>query len=485
MHDLIARLRSLAWLALSLALVSSLGAARAADWPVFGHDPSRSGVDAGDRILTLANVGLLRARWQISFGTPTDAAPIYLESVRVGRGTRPMLFLTARSGTTFGIDAATGRIAWHFVTHGPNITTSAPAADPSGTAIYVPGVDGFVRKLDAATGRELRAPGFPVQVTRLTQREKDASELNVGNGYLYATTSGYDGDAPYYDGHVVAVRLSDGLTHVFNSLCSRQRALPDGRSCPNSDSGIWSRGGAVVDPDPAMRGAIYAATGNGLFDATSGGDDYGDSVLSLTADAGRLLGNYTPADYTQLDDGDTDLGSTSPAMLPRQSASRTPLMLAQGGKDAIFRLVNRAPLPGVAGELSEMQLPRSLFATPAVWTAGGRTIIVLGFSNAVQAYALVTDGSGRSRLANMWTSQPGQTGGEGTSPAISNGIVFVAFDNALVALDVRNGKLLWSSAQAGAGRTIGSVHWESPIVVDGRVYCADENGRLTAYGLPE
>ncbi|MBV8654431.1 MAG: PQQ-binding-like beta-propeller repeat protein, partial [Candidatus Eremiobacteraeota bacterium] len=34
-----------------------------------------------------------------------------------------------------------------------------------------------------------------------------------------------------------------------------------------------------------------------------------------------------------------------------------------------------------------------------------------------------------------------------------------------------------------AMRTIGGVHWESPIVADGRVYCPDENGRLTAYEL--
>jgi len=35
----------------------------------------------------------------------------------------------------------------------------------------------------------------------------------------------------------------------------------------------------------------------------------------------------------------------------------------------------------------------------------------------------------------------------------------------------------------GAGRTIGPVHWESPIVVNGWVYCSDENGQLTAYAL--
>ncbi|HLX25616.1 MAG TPA: PQQ-binding-like beta-propeller repeat protein, partial [Candidatus Cybelea sp.] len=324
------------------ALIAAVLASTLSSWPVFGHDPARSGVDVGDRTLAPANVGLLRARWQISLGTVADSAPILLDRVVVAGVAREMLFQTAKNGVTYGIDAATGRILWRFSTRGPNITTATPAADPSGKAIYVPGVDGFVRKLDAATGRELRAPGFPARVTLMTQTEKDASGLNVANGYLYATTSGYDGDAPPYDGHVVSVRLSDGSTHVFNSLCSRDRSLPTPTSCNQSDSGIWSRAGAVVDPDPSMQGRVYAATGNGDFNANTGGHNYGDSVVSLTADAGRLLGNYTPSNFDQLEANDTDLGSTGPAMLPRQNGSSTPLLLVQGGKDSIFRLVNRA-----------------------------------------------------------------------------------------------------------------------------------------------
>jgi len=466
------------------ALIAAVLASTLSSWPVFGHDPARSGVDVGDRTLAPANVGLLRARWQISLGTVADSAPILLDRVVVAGVAREMLFQTAKNGVTYGIDAATGRILWRFSTRGPNITTATPAADPSGKAIYVPGVDGFVRKLDAATGRELRAPGFPARVTLMTQTEKDASGLNVANGYLYATTSGYDGDAPPYDGHVVSVRLSDGSTHVFNSLCSRDRSLPTPTSCNQSDSGIWSRAGAVVDPDPSMQGRVYAATGNGDFNANTGGHNYGDSVVSLTADAGRLLGNYTPSNFDQLEANDTDLGSTGPAMLPRQNGSSTPLLLVQGGKDSIFRLVNRASLPGVGGELQELNLPGALFSAPAVWTdAQKRDWIYLGFSNIVLAYRVVTQG-GKTQLVLAWQKQPGSTSGEGTSPVVSNGMVFVAFDGALVALNAFNGRELWSSAKSSAIHTIGPVHWESPIVVNGHVYCSDENGNLTAYGLP-
>jgi outer membrane protein assembly factor BamB len=465
---------------------SAFSPAAAADWPVFGHDAARSGVDAGDVVLNVKNVHKLRARWQISFGAGVvaDSTPILLDSVPFRGKARRMLFQTAKNGMTFGIDAFSGHIVWRFATHGPKITNSTPAADPSGTAIYVPGVDGFVRKVDAATGRELSAPGFPDLITRMRQTEKDASPLNIANGYVYATTSGYIGDAPPYDGHVVSVRLSDGSRHVFNSLCSNYRKLPTPASCSYSDSGIWSRGGAVVDPDAAMNGEVYVATGNGNFDANQSGFNYGDSVIGLTGDALGIVGNYTPADYQHLDQYDLDLGSTSPALLPRQANSSTPLMLVQGGKDQILRLVDRNPLPGVAGELQEISVSWPLFSTPAVWTdAANRTWIFLGFSQAVDAYRLTAAGS-TSRLAGIWQSTAGQTGGEGTSPVVSNGIVFVAFDNALIALDAVSGHELWTSAMPSAGKTIGPVHWESPIVVNGWVYCSDENGSLTAYALP-
>jgi outer membrane protein assembly factor BamB len=233
-----------------------------------------------------------------------------------------------------------------------------------------------------------------------------------------------------------------------------------------------------------MNGRIYAATGNGDFDANTGGHNYGDSLLSLSADVSRLIGSYTPTDYTQLQDGDVDLGSTSPAILPRQPSSRTPLMLVQGGKDAILKLLDREHLPGVGKELQLINLPDGLFSTPAVWSdSRNGAWIFMGFPSVIQAYRLRTDAQGVSRIVGVWQSHAGQTGGEGTSPVVANGIVFVAFDGAIVALDALTGMELWSSARRSAVRTIGPVHWQSPIVVNGWVYCSDENGQLTAYSL--
>jgi hypothetical protein len=477
--------RSLLTLAAVAGLLSgTLLPAGATSWPVFGFDPARSGFNTAEHTLTVGNVHRLRERWQVSLGADADSTPILLDKVRVGREEIPMLFQTTKNGVTLGIDARNGKIVWHFTTHGSTVTNSTPAADPSGRSIYVPGIDGKVHKVSAAKGREEHAPGLPARITRLPLTEKDASPLNVANGYLYAVTSGYYGDAPPYDGHVVAVDLSTGKTTVFNSLCSTYRKLIKANTCSQQRSGIWGRGGAVVDPDSSMNGRIYASTGNGQFDAGSGGDNYGDSLLSLGEDLSGLLGSYTPTDYQQLENGDTDLGSSSPGILPDQASSQTPYMIVQGGKDAILRLLNRAALPGLGGELQEVDLPGGLFSAPAVWTNGSNNAwIFLGFSSEVVSYQLQTNPSGVSQLASGWQVSPGNSSGEGSSPVVANGIVFVAFNDALVALNAANGNELWSSALKSAHGNIGSIHWQSPIVVNGSVYCSDESGNLTAYSL--
>jgi outer membrane protein assembly factor BamB len=434
----------------------------AANWPVFGGDPGRSG-NAGDRLLTTTNVVGLKLRWRINLGDVADSAPI-----AVGNH----LFLTSKNGTTYALNASDGRIVWRFNTHGPNITTSVPAYDSSTKALYVPGVDGFIRKLDPATGHELRGPGFPAQITPAPETEKNASALNIANGYLYAQTSGYFGDAAPYVGHVVAIRLSDGIKNVFNSLCSSQHRLINPQSCSQQRSGMWSRSGVVVDPDPSMGGRIYVATGNGAFNASEG--DYGDSVLSLSFDAGHLLSYYAPNNYSELEASDLDLGSSSPALLPREAGSATPLMAVQGGKDAILRLLNRIHLGGIGNALQNVNLSDKLFSAPAVWSDHGMTLVIIDLSDGVYAYKMVTE-NGRSRLAKAWQTDVASTY-EGTSPIVSSGIVFVAGSSALVALDAKDGHRLWS-------HIVGRIHWESPIVANGTLYCSDEDGNVTAFGL--
>jgi outer membrane protein assembly factor BamB len=442
------------------ACALTVAVARADDWPVFGHDPARSGT-AGGQALSTANVARLRERWHVELGDVADSAPIVV---------RDRLYATARNGTTYAIDASSGRIVWRFTTNGPKITTSSPAFDASADALYAPGVDGFIHRLDPKSGQELRGNGFPAQITAAPQTEKHASPLNVANGYLYAQTSGYLGDATPYVGHVIAIRLRDGKRQVFNVLCSGRHELITPQSCAAQRAGLWSRSGVVVDPDPSAGGRIYVATGNGPFDAGAG--HYGDSILALSADAGHLLASYTPSNAAKLESTDLDVGSSSPVLLPRQANSKTPLLAVQGGKDTILRLFDRMQL---GRELQHIELGDQLYSAPAVWNDRRRsTWVFLGLGDGVYAYRVTTQ-EGRSRLESAWHARLPE--GEGGTPVVGGGIVFVALSGALVALDAQTGRRLWT------GSAIGPIHWESPAIADGAVYCSDERGRLTAYGL--
>ena len=431
------------------------------DWPLDEHDAARSGVSK--ETAGAAGPLTLTQLWQTSIGDVADTSPIEWNG---------MLFLTVHNGTTYGISAASGQKLWTFTTSGNGITTSEPAYDTSGGELYAGGVDGKIHQLNPTTGAEDTSHGFPVTITLATGTEKDASPLNVANGYVYAQTSGYNGDAPPYVGHVVAISTSNGQLHVFNTLCASQTALINPSTCNQSDSGLWSRAGPVVDPDAQMGGAVFAATGNGTYAPGSG--DYGDSMLALKADMSSLLSYYAPSDALQLQQSDLDLGSTSPALIPRQTTSNTPLMAVQGGKDKILRLIDRSNLTG-GTPLQSITLDAKVYSAPAIYQSpGGVVYVYVGLADGMYAYALSSIG-GSSQLTQVWKANL-TLGGEGTSAAVRAGVVYVAASNQLVALNATTGATLGSA-------TIGGVHWESPMIARGIVYVTDESRNLTAFQI--
>lgn len=468
------------WLKAGVAAAAAVGAATAATaatWPTFDGNASRAAWLNSDTSIGPQNVKTLTRRWSIALDNVADSTPIYVEQPRSrGRTAPPMLYQTDRRGTTYGIDAASGTIVWRFKAAGPKITQSTPVLDPSGSAIYVPATDGYVHKVDVLSGAEVSAPGFPVRITLDPKREKDAGALNLANGYLYAATLGYIGDGPPYQGHVVSVQLSDGTTNVFNSLCSNVQMLLAPTQCSSERSGIWARAAVVVDPDASMDGRVYVTTGNGPFSPSE--FDYGDSVIALSADGSMIEDSFTPSDYVQRAENDLDLGSTAPAMLPPVPNSSTPLLAVQGGKGRMFYLFNRARLGGVGGELQVVHLKGDLMTAPATWQdPSGRAWVFVGQPSGVRAFTVVTDNS-FSQLQPVWDAHV-----HGTSPVVTNGLVFVASTGAVRALSAANGSVLWSSTDSGVGGTIGNIHWQSVVVADGAVYVSDLSGNLTAYAL--
>jgi len=468
------------------------------DWPVFDHDAQRSGVNSAETAITADSAGRLRRAWTQALPEKSGGSPILLSSVPMpGGGTRDLLYLTTSHGTTLALDAATGDVVWNQTTSGPTVSNQScqicatPAADPSRRWVYAAGNDAAVHRYDAASGDEDRTPPWPVTITLMNGYEKRSSALNVANGMLYVALSGYFGDFGPYVGHVLAIRLDDGSVHIFNVLCSDQGQLLASRSivpsatasCDKREAGVWARSGVVVDQSGGPTdGTVYFASGNGPFDADRGGPDYGDSVMHTSGDASRLIDSYTPSNYQQLDEGDVDLGSTAPALLPTQPQSATPYLAVQGGKDSVLRLLDRSKLGGVGSELQQISLAAGrVMAAPAAWAdpQSNAAWVFVAADQTLIGLRVETDASGSTSLSSQW-----RISGSYTSPIVAGGLLVVAGSDGVFARDPHNGNALWSSAQQSAGGGIGPVHWQGPVVANGCLYIADENAMVSAYCLP-
>ena len=461
---------------------SNMPASRKTDWVRFGFDPARSGVNPEEKTITPGTVGGLHRLWSTNLPDTADSSPALLHDLEVSGKTRDVLYTTTKDGRIVALDAGSGKLLWSHKPSGPDLTTSSPVVDPSKKLVFSYGLDGSLHKYAAATGKEQKEGSWPARITTMPDTEKESSALNIADGLVYVTTSGYLGDAPPYQGHVVAVDEASGRSEVFNSLCSDIRRLLSDGGCSSQHSGIWGRGGAVVD---SATNSVFTTSGNGPFDADSGGNDYGDSVLKLGKDDLRLRDSYTPEDYRRLQEQDADLGSVSPALLPEIPESKTPYLLVQGGKDGKLRLIDRKNLsdsggPGhVGGALQVIDSAGcGTFTQPVVWKGGGRTRLIVAGNCALASYRVQTDDGGKSSLKLDW-----KTDDQSTTPVLAGGVLFAATDGDLQALDPNTGRHLWSSNQKSAGGSIGDIHWESPIVANGRVYISDESGAMTAYGL--
>jgi outer membrane protein assembly factor BamB len=493
-------------LASGLLLVTD---ALGADWLQFGYDAAHSGSNSAETTITAANVSQLISLYPspITLPATVDSAPVYASNVVTPTGTRDLLFAfgsnnlydgSSSLGTLLAIDAATGSVVWSKTTTGSSQhASSSPVIDPARQYVYSFGLDGYVHKYRIGDGVETLTSGpagWPQRITLKPDAEKVASGLTIaawnGTDYLEAVTNGYDGDGGDYQGHLVSINLGSGAHTVFNFMCSNVTVLLADGGCPSGrEGGAWGRGGATFD---TATGRIYVTSGNGNFNANSGGTNWGDSVLALAPDgtgsgSGVPHDSYTPSNYQTLEIKDTDLGSISLAILPVPTGSAVTHLGMQVGKDFQLRLINLDNMSGAhapahaGGELQILPVQQGgdgMREQPAVWVnpADGSTWLFIGNGNGLSGVQLGLNGSKQPVLSNVWEKSDSST-----SATVANGVLYNAGScNAGTCVVARNpltGNVLWTSPP------IGGVHWQSPILVNGALYITDSNARLWKFGL--
>jgi hypothetical protein len=254
------------------------------------------------------------------------------------------------------------------------------------------------------------------------------------------------------------------------------------------DSGIWE---GDTGPAADKAGNIFLATGNGRFDAGKGGRDYGDSLLKLDGASLKLIDYFAPYNVNELDNGDSDLGSGGPVLLPDQSGAHPHLAVVEG-KGGILYLVDRDHMGHwQAGNNSHavqtMAVGNGVFGSMAYWN---HYVYVSSDGDALRQFAVV-DGKLSPKAASGFS-------GVSSTPTLSahgldDGIVWLLRSKvwnapdqsaALYAYDAANvAHELYSSEQnARRDRPGLALRFNIPTVVNGHVYVGTKH-EVDVYGL--
>jgi hypothetical protein len=525
----------------------------------YHNNLSRDGTNIREFALTTSNVNT--STFGKLFSCPADGAiyaqPVWLSNLSVAGSSHNVVIVATQHESlyAFDADASPCTTLWHVnlidSMHGgtsgetsvpsagsgalvgsgygdisPEVgITGTPVIDPTTNTLYVVSksvnsTTQFFQRLhaiDVTTGNERVAPqsidssisvpgtgagSVTGRVAFDPRNESQRPGLVLSNGVIYVAWASHEDHDPYH-GWVIgfnASSLAPVANPVFNTTPNQVGTLSYSRG------GIWMGGGA---PAVDSSGNLFFITGNGTFDANTGGSNYGDSVVKLSTASGLSVADYfTPLDQASLDANDTDFGSGAATILVDQPAGPVAHLVIGGGKQGNLFLLNRDNMGKFSSStnnvIQTINLGNSIFATPVFWqnnlyVAGVGPLKQFAFNSATGKF----NGAPLSQ-SSMSYRFPGATPSVSSNGA-TNGIVW-ALDNGLYctpqssgcgatvlhAYDATNlATELWNSSQAAGNRDLAghAVKFTVPTVANGKVYVGTRGndssvlGELEVYGL--
>jgi uncharacterized repeat protein (TIGR03806 family) len=505
----------------------------------FHYDNTRQGQNTNETLLTLANVNA--TNFGKLFTSTVDgyvyAQPLIMTNVNIpGQGVHNVVFVTTENNTVYAFDAdsnagANGGLLWKTNLGPPVLYTlvgqkpdgdmspsnigihGTPVIDPAtgtmylDTGIYTNGIyTHLIHALNVATGNEqsyspvvvaASVPGTASDgngsvVPFVAQFHSARPALTLAGGILYVAYGSYQ-DKNSYHGWLIgfnATNLLQLTNYVYNTN-------------PNNTQGaLWMGGGGLV-VDAGTN--LYLETANGTFDVNTGGSDYGDSFVKLATTNKLAVADYfTPYNQLTLKNGDTDLGSGGPMLLPDTAGSAAhPHLLVGAGKFGTIYLLDRDNLghyngtDGMNGTDSQIVQPvigavggGGSYAVPAYWN---NRIFYTGKTDKVRAFVItngvivttpestsattlgaftgspVVSASGTNN-GIVWATDPGAYSSSG--PAVLH-----AYNATNLAVELYN-----SSQNLSRDNPGGAVKMTAPVVAGGKVYVGAEMA-LSVYGL--
>jgi hypothetical protein len=312
--------------------------------------------------------------------------------------------------------------------------------------------------------------------TFIDKYQQDRAALLLQDGIIYI---GFGGPG-------CNIKTENGWVMAYNDSTLEQVGVFN--ASPGVEaSAVWLSGAGLAG-DGA--GNIYASTGDGLFDANNGGSHYGDSVLKFNQGVGviNLVDYFTPYDQLYFQQHDLDVSSGGITLLPPVPQGNFAVTVDKNGT---IYLLNEDGLGGY-NSIADIQIPQEIGAPVKGQVHGGLTywnnnVYLWAYQTPVLAYAFA-DG----QLSLLPTSQtPKVTSNPQGGIVSSNGVTdaifwYVSAPTAnLYAFDATNlASEFYDTTMAASSRDkFGPpVHFEMPIVADGRLYVNGQT-QLTVFGL--
>jgi hypothetical protein len=271
----------------------------------------------------------------------------------------------------------------------------------------------------------------------------------------------------------------------------------------NGGGGVWQSG---RPPAVDSSGHVYVFTGNGYSGlGYDGVHNFSESVLKLDPSHGlSLVDWFTPSNWLALDNGDTDLSSAGPLLVPGTS------LLVGGGKAGVLYVLNTGGLgKKTANDSAAVQKVTtsagSMRGGPVYWQRsaanGGPLLFDWATNDRLKAFAFngstfATTPSALGSVTNqifpggiLTLSANGETPGTGvvwaTVATSGNANSNPPTPGALYAFDAGNvATQLWNSNMNAARDSVGNfAKFVPPLVANGKVYIATWSNQVSVYGL--
>lgn len=485
------------------------------------NDNMRTGQNLSETILTPSTVNSTNFGKKCSFRVDGQvyAQPLYVPSVSIAGGTHNVAYVATEHDTVYAFDAdcLSATPLWQKSFLGSGITTmpctkrhepqcdttilspergitGTPVIDMTSSTLYVAAqtVENGVytqklHALDIRTGAEntgspvviaATAPGHPGTVFNSTEGLERGGLLLL-NGVVYIPYASNDSAPGWLIGYNLSTLAQAGVFCVT----------------PTGNLGaIWM---ASAGPAADSSGNIYFTTGNGDYNANTGGSNYSMTLVKLNVSGSTLsvADYFTPFNEATLSGKDLDLASGGVVLLPDQPGANPHESIDAFKTGQIFN-VNRDNMGKFNATKNNVIQDfvgdgTGYYSTSAYWNGN---VYLLGLSDSLAQFTL------SNGLLPTTSTHKGPTAFTypGATPSISangttNGVVWaietfgkVTGGNPAVlhAYDATNVSTeLYNSNQAGTRDQPGAaVKFSVPTIANGKVYIGTQTD-FDVYGL--